>query len=176
MKNNKVLSYIIFILLFQMTTIIVGQNNFSKNTKFENTSSQRSISAQRVLDGLQVVYDFSEGSGISINDNSNVGSPLNLTLTNINSVSWKSPGLTITGEMNIKSSTAASKIITACKASNEVTYEAWFFPTDTLQRGIVARIMAMTFNDVHTTNIKFWQSGNDFGFHCRTSVFTCKWI
>ncbi|MBK7105281.1 MAG: VCBS repeat-containing protein [Ignavibacteriae bacterium] len=124
---------------------------------------------QRVTDGLQVLYDFSETSGTTVNDRSNVGTPLNLTITNGSLVTWNNPGLKINGDINIKSSVAATKIISACKATNEVTYEAWFMPQDT-SRDVVSRMLTLTNNNIHTTNLKFWQLNDDYGFHCRTST------
>ncbi|MBK8944246.1 MAG: VCBS repeat-containing protein [Ignavibacteriae bacterium] len=149
MKNfNKI--FIILVFVLNLGTLVLGQT-------------------QRVTDDLQVLYDFSETSGTTVNDISNVGAPLNLAITNSNLVTWKNPGLKINGDINVKSSVAATKVISACKTTNEVTYEAWFIPQDTT-RDVVSRMLTLTNNNIHTTNLKFWQLKNDFGFHCRTST------
>ncbi len=47
-------------------------------------------------------------------------------------------------EVRIKSTEVASKIINSCVSSNELTFEAWFIPSDMVQRDVYARIMTMT--------------------------------
>ena len=131
--------------------------------------SLSSYAQNRVTDGLQVLYKFNEGSGSTITDVSGVGSPFNLKISSTANVTWGSNYLQTKGEAKIKSLTTATKIINACKSSNELTFEIWFIPTDTVQHNVVARMMTMTNTDYHAANIKLWQKTNDFGFHCRDS-------
>lgn len=126
----------------------------------------------RVTEGLQVLYKFNEGSGSTINDVSGVGTAFNLKINNTANVTWGSNYLQTKGEATIKSLTTATKIINACKSSNELTYEIWFSPTDNVQRSIVARMMTMTNTDHHAANIKLWQKTDDYGFHCRDASTT----
>lgn len=42
-------------------------------------------------------------------------------------------------------------------------------PQDT-SRDVVSRMLTLTNNNIHTTNLKFWQLNDDYGFHCRTST------
>ncbi|NJN67810.1 MAG: LamG domain-containing protein [Chloroflexaceae bacterium] len=67
-------------------------------------------------------YDFNEGSGNKVNDS--VGG-LNLTIANPGKVVWVSGGLRVTGKTIIQSSSTANSLVSAAKASNELTVEAW---------------------------------------------------
>ncbi len=83
-----------------------------------------------------VLYEFNESSGNQVIDSSTIGAPLNLTISDA------SAGAIIRGSDNgknyiniqtrnlIQSATAATKIIDACKASQELTMEAWFENND----------------------------------------------
>ena len=79
---------------------------------------------QRITNGIQVLYNFQEGSGTTINDNSGVGSNLNLNIGNTDSVEWKQYGLNLVGNVSILGADA-SKITNAVTASGEITIEAW---------------------------------------------------
>ncbi len=100
---------------------------------------------ERVRDGLTVLYDFAEGSGTTVHDVSEVGSPLDLTIQNPAGATWTDGGLVLTSATQISSPGAASKIITACKASNELTVEAWIIPALAEQAG-PARIVTVSNN------------------------------
>ena len=81
----------------------------------------------RVTAGLTAFYDFNEGSGTTILDNSGFGSPLDLTINNPSAASWTSAGLFVKDTALINSS-VATKIINAVAASNEITLELWIRP------------------------------------------------
>ena len=89
----------------------------------------------RVAVGIQVLYDFQEGSGTTINDNSGVGSKLNENIGNIDSVEWKPYGLNLIGQAAIITNTAATKIINAATDSWELTIEAWIKPAPETKSG-----------------------------------------
>lgn len=79
-----------------------------------------------------VLYEFNETSGNQVLDTSSVGTPLNLTISDASS------GAIARGEDNgkrylnlqtrnlIQSTGAATKVIDACRASGELSIEAWF--------------------------------------------------
>ncbi len=104
--------------------------------------------AQRVTNGLKVLYNFDEGSGTTINDAS-PGTPLNLNIDNTDLVSWTAYGLNIHGNARIKSNNVASKLIDACKNSNELTFETWLLPTDITTRKLHTRIFTLSKDDLH---------------------------
>lgn len=91
-----------------------------------------------------VLYTFNEGSGSTVHDISGTGLPLNLTVATPAAVSWNTNGsLKINADTLIASSTAATKVINALKASNAVTFEAWIQPGNTTQTG-PARILTLS--------------------------------
>jgi hypothetical protein len=97
----------------------------------------------RVTANLQVLYEFKEGQGRQVRDTGGVGEPLNLRIGNESHVAWQSGGLAVTGATAISSESPARKVITACKASNEVTLEVWIEPANISQDG-PARILSLS--------------------------------
>ena len=107
-------------------------------------SSPAPPTAGRVTDQLQADYDFSAGSGSRVNDISGTGSALDLSIADPANVTWlPDGGLQVNAATTISSGGAASKIISAAKASNELTLEAWVQAATIDQRG-PARIMSLS--------------------------------
>lgn len=100
-------------------------------------------SVSRVTEGLQVLYMFEEGGGTTIDDDSGVGTPLDLTIADENAVSWGTNYLSIDSATIASSGVAATKVIGAAKASNEITIEAWLKPANTTQDG-PARVISLS--------------------------------
>lgn len=123
-----------------------------------------SVSAgQRVESGLVALYEFEEGTGNVVNDSSGVAPPLNLTIDDVGAVAWVSGGLIINSETVISSATAATKIISAAKLSNEITVEAWVQTSDLSQNG-PARIVSISGSSVSrnlTMGQGVYNSGGD---------------
>lgn len=86
-------------------------------------------------DGLLALYTFAEGSGDIVHDVSGVGAPLNLTIADETAVTWQADGLRVHNPTLIRSNSPAAKIITAARASDALTIEAWVTPADVLQDG-----------------------------------------
>ena len=99
----------------------------------------------RVTAGLQVLYNFTEGSGTTVHDISGVGSPLNLTIDEATSVRWLPSALAVDVPTMIVSATPATKIINAVRASNAITIEAWITPANVTQSG-PARIVSLSYD------------------------------
>lgn len=93
--------------------------------------------AGRVSDGLMALYTFEEGSGRVVKDVSGVSPAVDLTIINSRSVAWVDGGLAINRQTIVSSRRAATKVIDAAKASNELTIEAWLKPANTTQDGPV---------------------------------------
>jgi hypothetical protein len=97
----------------------------------------------RVDDGLQVLYTFREETGDVIHDVSEVGAPLDLVIGD-GSPSWlPGGGLSVQNSAQISSGEAASKIINACQATNELTVEAWL-QLSSASQGSPARIVSLS--------------------------------
>ncbi|NJN66077.1 MAG: LamG domain-containing protein [Chloroflexaceae bacterium] len=94
-------------------------------------------------DSLVALYTFEEGSGTVVRDVSGVGTPLDLTLSDPLAATWISGGLSVDTATIIASSGAATKIINAAKASNELTVEAWVQPSALVQ-GTPSRIVTLS--------------------------------
>ena len=90
---------------------------------------------ERVDDGLLVLYTFNESSGLTVNDVSELGDPMNLTIEDPNAVHWGDGFLETTGVNQIVTEDPATKIIEACKRTNEVTVEGWIKTSDITQNG-----------------------------------------
>ena len=97
----------------------------------------------RVTVGLQTLYTFKEGQGQQVRDVGGVGQPLNLRIANASRVAWSSTGLEVKAATLITSESPARKIIDACRASNELTLEAWVQPANISQDG-PARILSIS--------------------------------
>ena len=126
------------------------------------------IQAPRVNAGLQVLYTFEENGGTTINDVSGVGSELNLSVSDANDISWLTGGgIEITSSADISSGIAATKIINACKASGEITVEAWITPASITQNG-PARIVSLS-ADTLNRNFTLGQEDDRYDVRLRTT-------
>ena len=96
-----------------------------------------------MTDGLQVLYTFEEGNGTTVHDVSGVGAPLDLHVSDGTAISWVPGGLAINSGTLVASVEAATKVIDAARASNEISIEAWVEPANTTQDG-PARIVTLS--------------------------------
>ncbi len=126
--------------------------------------------AERVRDGLVVLYGFDEQQGTVVRDVSGVGEPLDLTLANASAAKWVPGGVAILGETMIVSSEPAAKITKACAASGEITLEAWLKPANRTQDG-PARIASLSLN-ASTRNFTLGQSATRYDMRLRTTATT----
>lgn len=78
--------------------------------------------------GLLALYAFDEGRGARIRDVSGASPPLNLVVESSAAVRWTPGGLRVAGPTRLSSVEPASKITAACRASGEITIEAWITP------------------------------------------------
>lgn len=93
--------------------------------------------------GPLVQYLMDEGSGTTLNDSANNGSPLNLTIASGNPIWLSGGGLLINQSTLIQSSGTAAKLIDAAKLSNALTVEVWLQPANTTQDG-PARLITLS--------------------------------
>lgn len=98
----------------------------------------------RVSTGLVALYPFKEGKGGLVHDLSRAGSPLDLRIENEAAVKWSSKGLLIAAPTLVTSGAPATKIVQACKASNEVSVEAWVRPGTLAPPSKDGRIVALS--------------------------------
>jgi len=121
-----------------------------------------------VSSGLIAYYDFKNGSGNIIEDQSQSGTPLNLTIDNTSNTNWLSGcGVETVNNTIASSPGAATKIISAAKASNAISIEAWV-RTDNLSQSGPARIVTISSNTTNR-NITLGQENNTYAARVRTS-------
>lgn len=100
----------------------------------------------RITDGLLALYEFNTGSGDLVEDVSQTGTPLHLTIEDTNNASWiPGGGLRVSSATIIKSDRPADKVTDAIKASGAITMEAWVKPDNITQNG-PARITTISKN------------------------------
>lgn len=82
------------------------------------------------------LYEFLETSGNIVYDTSSIGAPLNLTISDAstNSIVRSAGMLQIKTRNLIQSAGPATKIISACKASQELTIEAWVGEAESVKK------------------------------------------
>ncbi|MBP6016456.1 MAG: right-handed parallel beta-helix repeat-containing protein [Candidatus Promineofilum sp.] len=97
----------------------------------------------RVTKGLVALYDFKEGQGRQVRDVSGVGDPLHLRIMNEGGVTWSAQGLKLDEPALITSERPATKIVNACRSTQEITLEAWIQPSNVTQDG-PARIISIS--------------------------------
>ena len=132
--------------------------------------------AQRITDGLVVGYDFFEGSGTVIGDQSGVGTPLNLNIHEPDKVSWGAGFITFTDATIVSSASepfvepegSAMKLFNAITTSDEITLEAWVLPENDVENDGPARIMNMGIDHV-TRNFFLGQRNIDYEARLRTT-------
>jgi len=98
----------------------------------------------RVSAGLVALYTFKEGKGTTVRDVSRVGVPLDLRIETEASVKWTSKALVIGAPGMIASPGPATKVAQACRASNELTIEAWIRPGTLTPANKDGRIVALS--------------------------------
>jgi Concanavalin A-like lectin/glucanases superfamily len=122
----------------------------------------------RVNQGLVALYDFQEGSGDMVVDQSQVSPGVDLVISDPASVSWGQSTLTLEASTVVRSAGAASQIANACRSSNEVTIEAWIAPASATQSG-PARIITMS-PDTTVRNFTLGQEDDAYVLRLRTTA------
>ncbi|BAY35577.1 hypothetical protein NIES2107_74890 (plasmid) [Nostoc carneum NIES-2107] len=118
--------------------------------------------------GLQTLYTFNEKNGSLIHDVSGVGEPFNLKIEENEAVQWiEGGGLRILKPTLIHSKTAANNLIEACKASGEITLEAWVKPSNANQCNR-SRIISLSSNNGQR-NFTLSQDSDKYIFRLRTT-------
>jgi hypothetical protein len=108
-------------------------------------------------------------TGYLVEDTSNFGSPLNLTIQNTNNVNWiEGGGLEFVDETSALSDSAATKIYTALTATDKMTLEIKFKPNNVDQDG-PANIVSFS-DDAYARNFTFAQSQQEYLMRLRTST------
>jgi len=122
----------------------------------------------RVTAGLQALYLFHEGQGAVVHDVSGAGAPLDLKIPVPRSAPWAAPGLRIQGNLRIDSDGAATRLIDACRKTQELTIEAWVQPARAVPDFEGALVALST--DVPDRSFALIQGAGTFDAWLRTST------
>lgn len=121
----------------------------------------------RVDAGLIVLYEFDEGSGTTVADQSGVSPNHDLTIANPNNVTWATDYLTVDSGTSLSTDGPATKVVSSAQASGELTMEAWVRPANSTQSG-PARIMSMAL-DGEVCNFFLGQQSDAYAVRFRAS-------
>lgn len=118
--------------------------------------------------GPLALYQFGEGNGGLVRDQSGIGAALDLRIEDTSSTRWlPGGGLQLLKPTLIASAGAATKISEAVKASGEITIEAWIQPATTSLSG-PARIVTLS-SDSRSRNFTLGQESSAYDVRLRTT-------
>ena len=111
---------------------LVNAVNYAGNSNNSNTAVASTFSvseSKRVWEGLVAYYNFNINSNNVVKDYSNYKKPLDLAIDDVGGIIWKTNNsIEIIANTVIKSIKPATKIVNACKKTNEITLECWIKP------------------------------------------------
>ena len=123
--------------------------------------------AIRTQQDLLLLYDFSETTGVTIGDKSNVDPKLDLTIPDPSKVTWLNPGLNVSAETIIRATALRSKLDPNVFFAKGITIETWIKPLNNIQSG-PARIISFS-ADSGNRNFTFGQEADHWNQRLRTS-------
>jgi hypothetical protein len=122
----------------------------------------------RVADGLIVLYDFEEGSGDTVSDQSGVTPVLDLSIADPGNVSWGAGYLSVDAGTTISSAGAATKVFDRVTPTDEITVEAWVKPASLVPVGLAPdRIISMSADEL-ARNFLLGQDATTYAARYRT--------
>jgi hypothetical protein len=123
--------------------------------------------AQRVTNGLVVLYDFDSSSGNIVRDRSGAGQPIDLQITEPKDVLRSKGALELRGKTSVSSKKPANRLTEAIKRSGEITLEAWIKPAHPEQTG-PARLVTLSQNSSHR-NVTLGQDSDKYDVRFRST-------
>jgi hypothetical protein len=130
--------------------------------------------SSRVTDGLIALWQLDENGGTTIGDSSGLA-PIVISIADPANVSWSPDALSINAAVDINSGFGeTNRLSVTCKATDEVTLEAWVTPGLVEQIGTTAgqpaRIITMTSQNASSHQISLGQLGSTWAGQVRTSA------
>ncbi|MGG6237505.1 LamG-like jellyroll fold domain-containing protein [Nodosilinea sp. AN01ver1] len=130
----------------------------------------RVVVSQRVVTGIQALYDFREGAGNTIRDQSGLQPALDLTL--VNGAIARLPqgqGIALRQPSLLATSGPATRLSQAIKRSQSLTVEAWVKPAQLTYSQLPARIVTLSV-DTGNRNVTLGQGNNRYVTRLRTTT------
>ena len=119
----------------------------------------------RVDAGLILLYEFDEGSGSTVTDQSGELPRHDLAIADPGKVTWSANHLTVNAATALSTAGAATKVTARAKASGELSVEAWVKPASATQTG-PARIISMSM-DPYVRNFMLGQEADTYAARFR---------
>lgn len=114
------------------------------------------------------LYTFGEGQGDTAHDSSGSGDPMDLKVLEGASLNWiAGGGISIEQETVLGTEGAATKLISACKASGEITIAVWIRPASTDLSGPARAVTCSV--DPSNRNFTVGVDGADYQMRVRNS-------
>lgn len=174
-KNNEIISGATDSILV-IPNVAVGDNasfyscevsNLAGFTKSDSALLHVTPINNRVSYGLVSLYNFNEGLGSTLYDQSNVQNPQNLKIFNSNHILWAPKALELIDSSVINSENAPSSIYNSILSSNEFTIEAWITPNKIIESNGYP-LFALSNSD--EINVSIVQNQNKFEIKTRTTA------
>lgn len=141
-----------------------GLNENSGTVFYADKKNSELTHNNRVKDGIQIMYDFTEGEGSVIYDKSESNKSVNLNINNPLVTSWlPGQGLKVDNSTLITSQEAPLGMLNSISSSNEITLESWIRTGASDQSG-PARILSIS-QDSQNRVATLGQSGDDDSFN-----------
>ncbi len=119
----------------------------------------------RVEAGLIALYEFDEGGGTTVADQSGVSPSHDLTIADPRNVTWSTDHLSVDSATIFSTGSPATKIVSRAQASGALTMEAWIKPANDTQAG-PARIVSMSL-DPQVRNFMLGQEADTYAARFR---------
>ncbi|PSN79918.1 hypothetical protein C8B47_09195 [filamentous cyanobacterium CCP4] len=127
------------------------------------------VVSQRVVSGIQALYDFREGTGNTIRDRSGLQPALDLTLVNGAIARLQGQGIALRQPSLLATSGPATRLNQAIRSSQALTVEAWVKPAQTTYSQLPARIVTLS-ADTGNRNVTLGQGNNQYVTRLRTTT------
>ena len=123
--------------------------------------------AERAVNGLVALYDFSEVDGSVVKDSARLNPPLDLHITTIKNIQRTAGSIEIRKGTIIASTRPPIRLLNALKQSNEISVELWFKPANLKQDG-PARLVTISKN-ISERNFTIGQKAANLQSRLRTT-------
>ncbi|MBD2112833.1 MULTISPECIES: LamG domain-containing protein [Cyanophyceae] len=126
------------------------------------------VVSKRVMTGIQALYDFREGSGNTIRDQSGIQPALDLVLVN-GAIARIPQGIALQQPSLLATAGAATRLNQAIQRSQALTVEAWVKPAQLSPSQTPARIVTLSVDTGHR-NVTLGQNNNQYVTRLRTTT------